>query len=150
MRDQAVSNAVAVLMMIATVAGVSAAVFLHAVYAGGGGPAKGLVLEAANGMPDSRTKEFHVANLTGSNLTWGSVTVEMDGTTLRYDGGEIGGSGFCVAKATGACTPRDSWEPFRVPVQVGQRVIVHGTALAGKSVNALVDGKVVWTGHVTA
>ncbi|SRR5581483_2807786 len=148
MRDQAVSNAVAVLMMIATVLGVSAAVYMHAVYGADSGSGKTISLDDTAAMTDARTKELRVTNASG-NLTWGSITVELDGTTLRYDGGEVGGSGYCVAGATGACAPRDDWQPFQVVVKPGQRVIVHGSELAGKSVQVLVDSKAVWSGHVT-
>src|SRR5581483_3285614 len=44
MRDDAVSNSAAVLMMLATVLGVSAAVFLHVIYGADDGPPTGIEL----------------------------------------------------------------------------------------------------------
>src|SRR5579884_3262587 len=147
--DRAVSNAASVLMMIATVVGVAAAVFVHVIVQGDGGPAKTIALEGAAPLTDTRTKEMRVANVTG-NLTWGSITVELDGTTLHYDGGDISTSGYCVAPPGGSCILKDDWSPFKLPAVDDQRVFIHGSDLLGKKVVVYVDSKEVWSGNVNA
>lgn len=149
MRDDAVSNAMSVLMMIATVLGVTSAVFVHTVFHADNGPAKNIALEGAAPLTDSRTKDMRVLNVTG-NLTWGSITVELDGSTLRYDGGDSGATGYCVAPTGGSCIQKDDWTPFKLAAQNGQHVYIHGGSLLGKKVVVYVDSKQIWSGYVNA
>lgn len=147
MRDDAVSNGVAVLMMVATVIGVAAAVFVHVMYGAPPGPPKDVELASYAPMPDPLTKEFKVVNVTGA-YNWSAVTLELDGSALHYDGSLKKSAGYCVAYEGHGCIEDGDWLPGHIPVTVGEHIIVHGSALRGKKVALIVDGDAKWEGYV--
>jgi len=149
MRDDAVSNSAAVLMMLATVLGVSAAVFLHVIYGADDGPPTGIELSSWAAMPDPLTKEFAITNVTGA-YNWSMVTVEVDGRALHYDGNGKAAAGFCVALSAGrGCMDGAEWLPNRIPVKLDQHVTVHAGDLRGKDVRVLVNGQERWAGKIS-
>lgn len=147
MRDNAVSNAVAILMMIATVIGVSAAVFIHAVY--GADEAHGSIgLEVVRGSPDLRIRELLVANAS-DNLTYQSVAITLEGQSLKYDSGDSG-TGYCIAPKGGPCVDKDEWLPRDHKVLPGDKIRIHGSGLGGKKVDVLLDTRQAWEGYLAA
>lgn len=141
--DAGVGNGVAVLLMITTVLGVSAAVFMHAVY--GADAAHGTIeLEAVKGSKDMLQRELVVANVS-DNLTYQSVTVQLDGATLKYDS-TSSGVGYCVAPKGGACLDKDAWFPREHKVLPGDKIRLHGSTLAGKKIQVLLDANQAWEG----
>jgi len=145
MDDRAVSNNAAILMMVATVLGVAAAVFFHVVY-GADAPHGSIGLDPVRGSTDPRMRELQVANAS-HNLTYQSVTVELEGAPLKYDSSDTG-SGYCLAPKGGACVQKDEWLPGEHVVTPGDRIRIHGAQLPGAKIDVLLDTRQSWEGYL--
>ncbi|MEA3199190.1 MAG: hypothetical protein QOE90_618 [Thermoplasmata archaeon] len=145
MRDDAVSNNAAVLMMIATVMGVASAVYLHVVY-GADAPHGTIGLSAMAAGSDGRLRQLHVDNAS-ANMTYQSVTIEMAGSPLKYDSSATG-AGYCVAPKGGPCVQKDEWLPGDHKVTPGDVIRIQGPQLSGAKVDVLLDTRQAWEGNL--
>lgn len=129
-QDRAVSPVIASIMLVAIAVVLSVVVYAWAARAPGGEAPESLALTQASAT-SADERSFGVASASPT-LRWGDMQPLLSGTLLTYDGNLASDATWCRETPDGVCLTSAQHDPGAL-VQAGQRIRVHDSSLAGKT-----------------